>query len=517
MMSAEKKYVIAVDIGTTSTKTLLVDRTGSICGEHSIGYGILSELPGRAEQNPNEIYKAVIAGIRNVMAASAIDGNEILCVSFGSAMHSLIAVDAQFNPLTHSIIWADSRAVKQAERLKSSPEGHSVYLRSGTPLHPMSPLTKLMWLKENDPVTFAKAAWFVGIKDFILAKLFGRVVMDYSLASGTGLFNLAELSWDKEAMRIAGVTVDRLPEPVPTTYRLQGLDASEAKCMGIDVDTPFVVGAADGVLANLGVGAYEPGIFAVTVGTSGAVRTVVPKPITDPRGRLFCYALTEDAWVVGGAINNGGILFRWVRDVLATEEAAEARRQGLDPYDYLAALAERVPAGSDGLLMLPMLTGERAPHWNANARGVFFGLSLTHGKAHMIRSVLEGVVYGLYSVAAALAEVVGPGKEIRASGGFARSVFWRQIMTDVWGMPLVVPDVIESSGLGAAYLGLIAMGEASDFSGIQAWIQTGTAHTVNLDNNKVYSQLFPLYEQVYDRLKDSFDDIARFQNGSETG
>jgi gluconokinase len=513
MNAAESKYVVAVDIGTTSTKTLLVDRKGSIRGEHSVGYGILSGLPGQAEQNPSEIYEAVIAGIREVIASSAVQIDEILCVSFSSAMHSLIALDAEFNPLTQSIIWADSRAVKQADRLKKSPEGHGVYLRTGTPLHPMSPMTKLMWMKENDPETFAKATWFVGIKDYILARLFGRVVVDYSIASGMGLFNLAELAWDSEAMQIAGVTVERLPEPVPTTYRLVGLNTSEATRMGIAVNTPFVVGAADGVLANLGVGAYEPGIFSVTVGTSGAVRTVVSKPIADPKGRLFCYALTEDAWVVGGAINNGGILLRWVRDVLATEEAAEARRQGLDPYDYLAGLAEKVPAGSEGLLMLPMLTGERAPHWNANARGVFFGLSLTHSKAHMIRSVLEGVVYGLYSVAAALTEVVGPGKEIRASGGFARSVIWRQIMTDVWGMPLVVPDVIESSGLGAAYLGLIAMGEVSGFSGIQAWIQTGSAHTVNIDNNKVYGQLFPLYEQVYDRLKDSFDDIARFQNG----
>lgn len=513
MQAVEKKYVVAVDIGTTSTKTLLVEQSGSIHAEHSIGYGIVSRLPGRAEQNPTEIYEAVIAGIREVIASSRVLANEILCVSFSSAMHSLIALDEQFTPLTQSIIWADNRAVQQADRLKKSAEGHEVYLRTGTPLHPMSPLTKLMWLKENEPVIFAKAAWFVGIKDYILAMLFGRVVMDYSIASGTGLFNLADLAWDEGAMRIAGVTADRLPETVPTTYKLHGLDVEVASRMGIELETPFVVGAADGVLANLGVGAYEPGIFSVSVGTSGAVRTVVSKPIADPKGRLFCYALTENAWVVGGAINNGGILFRWVRDVLATEEAAEARRQGLDPYDYLAALAEKVPAGSEGLLMLPMLTGERAPHWNANARGVFFGLSLTHGKAHMIRSVLEGVVYGLYSVAAALTEVVGPGKEIRASGGFARSIFWRQIMTDVWGMPLVVPDVIESSGLGAAYLGLIAMGEVSDFSGIQAWIQTGTAHTVDIANNKVYGELFPLYEQVYDRLKESFDDIARFQNG----
>jgi gluconokinase len=374
-----------------------------------------------------------------------------------------------------------------------------------------------MWLKENDLEVFTEAAWFVGIKEYIFAKLFGRVVMDYSIASAMGLFNLSKLAWDKEALNIAGVTADRLPEPVPTTYRLQGLDASEATRMGISADTPFIIGASDGTLANLGVGAYEPGVFSVSVGTSGAVRTVVPMPITDPKGRLFCYALTENAWVVGGAINNGGILLRWVRDVLATQEAATAKLKGIDPYVYLTGLAEQVPAGSEGLLMLPMLTGERAPHWNANARGVFFGLSLTHGKSHMIRAVLEGVVYGLYSVAAALTEMVGKGKEIRASGGFARSVFWRQIMTDVWGMPLVVPEVIESSGLGAAYLGLMAMGAEKDFSGIQAWIQTGSAHTVHIENHKIYQRLFPLYEQVYDRLRDSFDDIARFQNEKPLG
>ncbi len=170
------------------------------------------------------------------------------------------------------------------------------------------------------------------------------------------------------------------------------------------------------MLANLGAGAFEPGIYSVTIGTSGAVRGVVREPVTDPKGRLFCYALKEDFWVVGGAINNGGIMFRWVRDQLATAEAEEGRRRGMDPYEYLTALAAEVPHGSDGLLFLPLLAGERAPYWNANARGVFFGLSLYHQKKHMIRSVLEGVMYRIHTVVDALEELSGPTREIRASG-----------------------------------------------------------------------------------------------------
>ncbi|MDB5053529.1 MAG: gluconokinase [Bacilli bacterium] len=512
MNERSNKYVIAVDIGTTSTKALIVDQNGVIRGQHAVGYNLISLAPDRAEQNPHEIYEAVIESVRMALLSSALSNHTILCVSFSSAMHSLIAVDEGFRPLTQSITWADNRAVAQADRLKNGQEGMGIYLRTGTPLHPMSPLAKIMWLKECEPITFAKTAWFVGIKEYVLAKLFGRAVIDYSLASATGLFNLEALAWDQEALTIAGITPDRLPEPVPTTYRLQGLNEMEAERMGILRDTPFIVGASDGTLANLGVGAFEPNIFAVTIGTSGAVRAVVPKPITDPKGRLFCYALTEDAWVVGGAVNNGGILLRWARDVLATQEAEEARRKGLDPYNYLIDLAGQVPAGSDGLLMLPMLTGERAPHWNPNARGVFFGLSLAHGKPHMIRAVLEGVIFGLYSVAVALAELIGPGKEIRASGGFARSVLWRQMMTDVWGMPLVVPEVIESSGLGAAYLGFMAMQEKSGFAGIHQWIKTSSQHKVQAESHQVYQDLFPLYEQLYSQLRESFNDIVRFQN-----
>lgn len=249
----------------------------------------------------------------------------------------------------------------------------------------------------------------------------------------------------------------------------------------------------------------------MTIGTSGAVRGVVREPVTDPQGRLFCYALKEDFWVVGGAINNGGIMFRWVRDQLATAEAEEGRRRGMDPYDYLTALAREVSAGSDGLIFLPLLSGERAPYWNANARGVFFGLSLYHQKKHMIRAVLEGVMYRIHSVVKALEELGGPTREVRASGGFARSPFWLQMMADVLGTDVAVPNTIESSGLGAAQLGMLALGEIADFSSVHDWMHVEQSLQASERNHEIYRQLTKIYNRVYHQLKDEFDAIAAFQ------
>ncbi|MBO9608491.1 MAG: gluconate kinase [Paenibacillaceae bacterium] len=510
-MNGSKPYVVAADIGTTSTKTLVIDREGRVLASHAIEYPLHTPKPDRAEQDPRQLYEAVVEGIGAVVRKAAVLPSQVLCVSFSSAMHSLIAVDADGEPLTPCITWADNRSAAYADLVNRERNGRAIYMATGTPIHPMSPLLKLMWMKEYDPATFLAAYKFIGIKEFVFAKLFGEYAIDYSLASCTGLFNLQALDWDANALALAGIDAERLSRPVPTTHRMAGLRPDLAAAMGLAADTPFVLGASDGVLASLGSGAFEPGVFAVSIGTSGAVRGVVDKPLTDPQGRLFCYALTDKFWVIGGAINNGGIMFRWVRDQLATLEADEARRLGVDPYDHLAQIAAGVDAGSNGLIFMPLLAGERAPYWNANARGVFFGLSLVHEKRHMIRAVLEGVVYRIHSVAAALAELSGSAREIRASGGFARSVLWRQMMADVTGTPVTVPDAIESSGLGAAQIGLLAMGEIADFAGVHEWVRTGTRHEPDAANHAVYAELTAIYANVYQQLRGDFDAIAAFQ------
>jgi gluconokinase len=511
-------YILAVDIGTTSTKTLIVHRDdGQVLASHSIEYPLFTPAADRVEQDPLEIFQAVISGIGSVVRTLKIHSDQILCVSFSSAMHSLIAVDKELNPLTNCITWADNRSAEYVSVLKQNGLGQEIYARTGTPIHPMSPLLKLMWFRDHETELLKSAYKFIGIKEFVFAKLFGRFVIDHSLASATGLFELEKLDWDQKALNTAGISREQLSEPVPTTYRLTEMKREYANEMGLKPETPFVVGASDGVLANLAVGATEPGVFAVTIGTSGAVRGVVKKPITDPHGRLFCYALKEDFWVVGGPINGGGMMFRWVRDQLATLEAEEGRRRGMDPYDYLTELASEIPAGSEGLIFLPQLAGERAPHWNANARGVFFGFSLAHNKKHMIRSVLEGVMLRIHSVASALEDIIEAPHEIRASGGFAKSVFWRQMMADVTGTPVTVMDSVESSGIGAALLGLFSMGVIDDFKEAQAWIRVQALHQPDDRNNRVYEQLTSIYRNVYDHLKDDFDAISAFQQEHAKG
>lgn len=492
-----KSYVIAVDIGTTSAKTLLVDKAGKITASYSVHYPMDTPSPEIAEQDPEIILQAVITGIGATIRQSGISGDQVLCVSFSSAMHSLMAVNQEGLPLTPLITWADNRSAAYASLLRGNGEGQKLYTRTGTPIHPMSPLIKLMWMRDNQPDIFAQAYKFIGMKEYIFYRLFKSYVVDYSIASATGLFNINRMDWDDLALEYAGILADRLSRLVPASHREIGLGQEIAMAMGLPTSTPFVVGAADGPLANLGAGAVDPGIFALSIGTSGAVRSIVSQPVVDPEGRLFCYALADGLWTIGGPINNGGIVFRWTRDVLASLEAEDGIRKGRDPYDYLTELAHDI--------------SPRAPYWNTNARGVFFGLSMNHSKKHMIRSVMEGIAFRLHSVVTALEELTGPAREIRVSGGFARSTLWRQMLSDVMDRSVTVMDTVESSGLGAAYLGFWAMGEFPHLLGVKDWGRCTERHISDQENYNTYKELIGIYMRLYHQLSGEFDAIAEYQ------
>lgn len=507
----KSQYMLGVDIGTTSTKAVLFSKDGTVICHHTIEYPLLTPTPSTAEQNPVEIYQAVLGTITETIKKSAIDKNDLLCISFSSAMHSVIAVDESGEILTNCITWADNRSTKWAEKIKNEMNGHEIYLRTGTPIHPMSPLSKIRWLKEEKPGIFSKTVKLISIKEFVFYQLFKQYVVDHSIASATGMLHLQRLDWDEEALQVAGITKDYLSELVPTTHYLQGIDENLALKLGINTSTPFVVGATDGVLSNLGVNAIEPGVVAVTIGTSGAIRTVTDKPVTDPKGRTFCYNLTENHWVIGGPVNNGGITFRWVRDCLASAEVETAKSLGIDPYEVLTKIAERVSPGSDGLLFHPYLAGERAPLWNANARGSFFGLGLYHKKEHMIRAVLEGVIFNLYNVLLALEEQIGIPKKVQATGGFARSALWRQMMADIFDQEVSVPESFESSCLGAAILGLYALKEIDTLNVVSNMVGATNNHQPIKKNVEVYRELVPIYLRISRNLSDEYNAIAEFQ------
>ncbi|MRG86103.1 gluconokinase [Salinibacillus xinjiangensis] len=506
------KFMLGVDIGTTSTKAVLYQKSGEIIAEENNGYDLYTPDINTAEQDPEEIFQAVLLSIGNVMKKSGINPEDLSFISFSSAMHSLIAIDENNQPLTQCITWADNRSSKWAKKIKEELNGHDIYRRTGTPIHPMSPLCKIAWIEHDKPALAKKTKKYIGIKEYVFYKLFNDYAVDYSLASAMGLFNLEGLTWDEEALKVAGISADKLSRLVSTKEFFTGCNESYAKQMGILPETYFVIGASDGVLSNIGVNAVKEGEVAVTIGTSGAIRTVIPKPHTDPKGRTFCYALTEDHWVIGGPVNNGGIVFRWIRDELADSEVETAKRLGIDPYDVLTEIAEKVKPGANGLIFHPFLSGERAPIWNANVRGSFIGLTLNHKKEHMVRAALEGVIYNLYTVFLALTEAMDtPVTAIKATGGFAKSELWRQMLADVFDQDVVIPESYESSCLGACLLGLYALNEIDSFNVAEDYIGSTHQHQPNPDYVKEYRKLMPTFINISRSLTTAYEEIADYQ------
>jgi gluconokinase len=502
-----KSYAIGIDIGTTSTKVVLFDEKGAAVAHHAKSYPLLAEEPGAAEQNPDEIFEAVVYSLRETVRKSGDLAGKVGFISFSTAMHSLIAVDADGKPLTNSITWADTRSESYAFAVKSSPEAIDLYKRTGVPLHPMTPLFKLQWLKNEYPEIFQKADKFVGIKEYILYRWFGEWATDYASAAAMGLWNMNTLTWDEEALQMAEVTADRLPAIQPTTFYWNGLSETLAKDSGLDPSVKVVIGATDGPLSNLGVGAISPGDVAVTIGTSGAIRTTSTTPVLDIEGRTFCYPLTENHWISGGPVNNGGIAFQWVHDLFHENEIEGS-------YEEFSRRAESVHPGADGLVFLPHLTGERAPLWDAQAKGSFIGLTLRHKKDHMVRAVLEGTIFNLYQVYSLVKMQSQETAEVKifATGGFTNSPVWKQILADVFQKEVSIPEHTESSCLGAVQLGRFAICESEVLQEVAEETKQYGKVLPNPEYKETYEELFVIYQSLSKMMESQYKAIHEFQN-----
>lgn len=473
------EVVLGVDVGTTSAKVTAFDPDGAVHGHGEHRYPLDQPAPGQAVQDPERIVEATLAALGDARAAARATGADVVGLAVSSAMHGLVALDARDRPVTPLMTWADTRADAQAQRLRK--EHPDLHARTGTPLHAMSPLAKLCWLRECEPDTFAAARRFVGVKELVLHALCGEWVLDHSVASGTGLFDIHTLDWDAEALDLAGVRPDQLATLVEAKHALGEI----------------VAGAGDGPLANLGVGAVRPGVAAVSIGTSGALRVMVERPATDPANQVFCYALTPGRWATGGAINNGGIVLEWAGDALAPDLGAHAEAD-------LLALAAQAPAGSDGLVMLPYLLGERAPHWSTVPRGAYVGLTRAHGRPHLIRAAIEGVCLQLGLVLASVRAAGNEVVEIRATGGFARSPLWRQILTDVLGMEVGFPANHEGSGFGAALLGMEALGVIETIDRAADLVLIDERRQPDAKAAASYAGLLEVFGSLYDALAPAF-------------
>ncbi len=452
--------IIGLDVGTTATKALVVDPGSRFRFTASREYRLHEPLPRWQVQDPSVVLGAVDDALAEAVAACR--GRAVGVIGVGSAMHGLIGLDADLHPITDILTWADTRAHVEARELRE--QGQSLHLLrlSGTPLHPMSPLVKLMWFARHDTDTAARVHRWVGLKDLVLLHLTGRLVTELSTASASGLLDVHARDWAPSSLQLAGVSREQLPDVLPTTALLE-LARGPAERIGLPAGTVINVGATDGPLGNLGTGAIEPGIAGLSMGTSGAVRIAVPEPRFADSGALFCYALTDDTWVLGGAMSNGGMVMRWAGDVFTPDLHAGP---GRDPE--VLAIAAQAPPGSDGLVMLPYLLGERAPLWDPDLTGAYLGVRSAHRREHFLRAALEGVCRQMAYIVDVL-DSVAPVTQVRVTGGVFRSRLWREVMAASLGRTVIPTDDAEGSALGSAVLAMVATGCAPSLtSGLAA-------------------------------------------------
>ena len=485
------QYIIGIDIGTTHTKAVVTDTAAVVLSEFKSGYPSLQPQPGYHEQDPSQILQAVVEVLSLAIRSVPAD-EEIAVISFSAAMHSLMAVDEQGQPLTNLWTWADTRSQSVADSLKETPAGHRIYELTGTPVHPMSPLCKITWMKQEMPEQFMAAHKFISGKEYVVHQLTGHYIIDTALASATGLLDVRTLDWCAEAVSFAGITPAHLSVLAEPGDPLPPLKKEYADLFGVAADIRFINGGSDGSLANIGAGAVLPGEVALTVGTSGAIRVLSNQPIHDMERRLFNYRLDKETYLPGGAINNGGILLQWFIDTFT---------DNIKPFkDYLNELLPQVAAlgpGSAGLIFLPYIHGERAPVWDAGASGIFTGIKAMHTRAHFLRAVMEGVAFSLREILEALDENRVIINSLYAGGGFIESPEWLRIVTDVLDKTVHVSHAADASAMGAIYTGMKAIGRLKDWKEIKQFMREEEIFKPDAAVHALYEPNYRIYRRLY--------------------
>ena len=497
-----KQHVIGIDIGTGSMKAVAVRTDGKIIATSQYYYSTDNSRAGFSEQDPETIWQAFLGCINEISKKLK---HVTVTVSLSSAMHSLLVMDDKNKPLTPLITWADTRSEAIAEELRGAAEGKRIFKATGTPIHSMSPLCKIIWLKKNSKRIFDRAHKFISIKEFIWFRLFKTYEIDYSIASATGLFNIHRLCWNTPSLLLCAIGPSQLSTLVPTNFTRKNIDASIAASLNIRPDTIFCIGASDGCLANLGSDAIKPGIAALTIGTSGAVRISRNKPVDNYGAMIFNYILDEKTFISGGPVNNGGNIVKWLFKTFLNNPNPSAK-----DYDNFFQLIETVQPACGGLLFLPYLYGERAPLWDEKASGVFAGIKSYHTNPHFLRAALEGICFSLKNILEIIEKSTAPVLQVNVSGGFVHSKIWMQMLADITGKKLCLQQTEDASSIGAA---ILYMRSAKLIAGNTPV----TSHKEILvdpikKNYLVYQEYYAIFRILYKNLKSPLHDLHKLNN-----
>lgn len=461
---------LGMDLGTTGIKVVAFDANDQKAEPIAIvsrPSDLRRSADGAAELDPHEQFDSLHAALAEAVKQAHDHGYQVVRIGISCAMHSLLAVSDDGTPLTAILTWADLRAQPDAESLWASSDGRQLYERTGVPIHSMSPLAKLLWLRRTQPDVFSRAARFVGLKEWIWFRWFGEWKVDVSIASAMGLYNLREHRWDTQALSLAHINESRLPSLASTSYIRADILPAAIRAAGVDEGCALSLGSSDGVLANLGVHVTDGRRLVLTIGTSMAVRIGSQAIKTDAATRTFCYVVSEEQqlYALGAPSNNGGTVLEWMYHHSSAQSippGSDTANAGETPASFEAAMtaAGETPA-PDGLYVLPYFDGERAPFWSTTASGGVIGLRSEHTARDLLRAAAEGVLFNARWIAEPFLLSESRPEAIIASGGGLKSPWMRQLAADIFGLPVYTVATIEASARGAATLADLATGAVS--------------------------------------------------------
>lgn len=503
-------YYLGLDIGTSGTKALLITEAGQPVASDTQEYPLYTPRPLWAEQKPEDWWEAVQTVTKNVLAKAGVKGEEIAGIGLSGQMHGSVFLDKDNNVLRPALLWCDQRTQAECDWITAQVGRENLVEYISNPVLTGFTAPKIVWLRNHERETYDRVVKVLLPKDYIRYKLTGVHATEVSDASGTALLDVKNRRWSEEVLQAAGIPRSFMPECAESIEITGHVHAEAAARTGLAVGTPVAGGGGDQAAGAVGSGIVETGVVSSTVGTSGVVFAYSDTPATDPKLRVhtFCHAVPGKWHTMGVVLSAGGSL-RWLRDTFFQPEGVVARTIGDDPYTLMAEGARHVPPGSEGLIFLPYLTGERTPYPDANARGTFFGITLRHGRQHFARSVFEGVAYALNDTFQIFDEIGVPVTQVRASGGGAKSPVWRQIHADVTGHPHVTLSVDEGPALGAALLAAVGTGAYSTVAdACRAAIQTVAETAPGPAAHAEYRKYYGIYRALYPALKDQFAAVS---------
>jgi xylulokinase len=502
-------YLLGIDVGTTGSKALLIDDAGQVVASAVTEYPMMTPQPLWAEQNPTDWWQATATSIRRVLARGSVRPEAIAGVGLTGQMHGLVMLDEQGHVLRPCIMWNDQRTAAQCAAITARVGRDRLLELTGNPVLPGFTAPKVVWVREHEPDVYARTAHILLPKDYVRYCLTGEFFSEVSDASGTSLFDVGRRAWSEEMLAALDIPRRWLPEVTESPVVSARVNSYAAHETGLPVGTPVVGGGGDQAAQAVGTGIVHEGIVSVTLGTSGVVFAASDSYRVEPEGKLhaFCHAVPGQ-WHLMGVMLSAAGSFRWYRDTLAEAEKERAATTDTDAYDLLTEAAAAVPAGCEGLIFLPYLTGERTPHPDPNARGVFFGLTLRHGKPHLTRAVLEGVSYGLLDSLELMRGLGLTIDQVRVSGGGARSPLWRQILADAFNSEIVTVNVTEGAAYGAALLAGVGAGVWADVAEAARRAVAVTGRLSPGPNAAVYADFYPRYRALYPALRTEFAAVA---------